>query len=180
MGGLLAGVLMTLAIVTLLALVPAFGVAIPGFLEAMATGTAFAILVLAATILALPFFLVLSRILRGTSPILAPFGSALGTLSLVLFAFSLPGHYWLWPYLLWGGLFLGLSFLSLGAAMQGSRVFPYGFGVASGVLGVVGGVSTFFIFNHPAPLVVVILAPAIFLFLLGGKVYTLSRTPSPG
>ncbi len=182
MGGLLAGsVLLILAIVSLLALLPAFGVASPRFLEPMANETASLTLLLAATILALPLFLALYRTLRATSPILAPFGSVSGALSLVLLAYSLPGYYWShWPYLPLGGLFMALGLLSLSAAMQGSRDFPFGFGFASGFLGVVVGISTLYLLYHPMLLVVVILTPAIFFLLLGGKVYTLSGTPSPG
>lgn len=88
-----------------------------------------------------------------------------------------------------GILLQSLSFLALGVAMRGHPDFHKGFGWVSVVFGIV-----YVLFGPTAYPNVLPLAPALtevasallgsiivaFYFLLGGKVYSLSRTPSAG
>lgn len=78
-----------------------------------------------------------------------------------------------------GFFVLPIGLIALGVAMLGAPAFGKGFGWVSVVLGVVGlAAAVFNIINSPTPIAAVTMfAIIIFQFILGWKVYRLSRAP---
>ena len=177
--GLLAGVLMVLAMVTGLILSPVEPpTGIPGVferfsrsvLDSVTTNAVSTNLFLAAIILAVPLYLALLTFREAR--LAFALGSISGGLGLVLLALLAFDGGW-WP--LYGLLFLALSFLAVGAGMLNSSDFHGAFGSVGVVLGLVGFGATAWGVDYSAGWFVGILALVIFLLLLGWKVFSLSR-----
>jgi hypothetical protein len=165
-------------------------------------------LYLVVLILWVTHFLALYRALRGTSLVLALFGSVLGILGLVVLAagalphvaqarisdlYHAPGAtpedqatlVLLWQatqgifdaLLIVGLVLLPIGLIALGVTMLGASAFGKGFGGVSVVLGVFGVVAASILLVDPhSPIAVVgVFALIIFHFVLGWKLYRLSR-----